>query len=398
MGMFRSLAGMVSVELTSADVPGMLTAINSIGITILHTRKKDDLTVVMEISRADYRRLRALIMKRGESLRILSRSGVYWTFKGLLKRPVLIFGMTFLFLLMMYAPSRIFFVRVEGCDTVPALLIVEQAEKCGIHFGSSRARVRSEKVKNDLLNAIPELQWAAVNTSGCVATISVREKTPAAEAKPNYGVSSIIAVRDGIVTDCTATKGNLLCKTGQAVKAGEVLISGYTDCGLQIRATRADGEVYAQTQRQMTAVLPAGMEQKGEVQKVEQKYSLLFGKKRINFYKGSGISDTSCDKMYTQYFLTLPGGFRLPVALTVETLVFHDKMTVCAEQDAVLEDMGRYCERYLLDQMISGSIISRKRTVEASDEVYVLYEEYTCQEMIGRVKNEESIGGNGKGN
>ncbi len=306
--------------------------------------------------------------------------------------------MTFLFGLMLYTPSRIFFVRVEGCDAVPALLIVEQAEKCGIHFGSSRARVRSEKVKNDLLNAIPELQWAAVNTSGCVATISIREKTTAAETKPNHGVSSIIAVRDGIVTDCTATKGNLLCKTGQAVKAGEVLISGYTDCGLQIRATRADGEVYAQTQRQMTALLPAGLEQKGEVQKVQQKYSLLFGKKRINFYKGSGISDTSCDKMYTQYFLTLPGGFQLPVALTVETLVFYDKMTVCAEQDAVLEDMGHYCEQYLLDQMISGSIISKKRTMEASDEVYVLYEEYTCQEMIGRVKNEEIIGGNGKGN
>ncbi len=84
MGMFRSLAGTVLVELTSADVPGMLTSINSIGITMLHTRKKDDLTVMMEISRADYRRLRALIIKRGESLRILRRSGVYWTFKRLL--------------------------------------------------------------------------------------------------------------------------------------------------------------------------------------------------------------------------------------------------------------------------------------------------------------------------
>ena len=37
--------------------------------------------------------------------------------------------------------------------------------------------IRSEKVKNSLLQRIPQLQWAGINTDGCVAVISVREKT-----------------------------------------------------------------------------------------------------------------------------------------------------------------------------------------------------------------------------
>lgn len=32
-------------------------------------------------------------------------------------------------------------------------------------------------MKNALLSAIPELQWAGVNTYGCRAVISVRERT-----------------------------------------------------------------------------------------------------------------------------------------------------------------------------------------------------------------------------
>jgi hypothetical protein len=48
------------------------------------------------------------------------------------------------------------------------------------------------------------------------------------------------------------------------------------------------------------------------------RYSILLGKKRINFYKGSGIYDGSCVKMVSQYHLTLPGDYVLPVTVVKE--------------------------------------------------------------------------------
>ncbi len=396
MGLFRSIAGTVLVELTSADVSGMLSAINRAGITVLNIRKTGDLSVAMVIGRTDFRTLRALIAKRGEKLCVRKRSGFYWSFKRLLQRPVLVTGMVALLALMIYLPSRVFFVRVDGNMAVPARMILEQAQACGIRFGASRAKVRSEKVKNDLLNAIPELQWAAVNTTGCVATISVREKTVSSEPEEVTGVSSIVAVRDGVITECTVTKGNPLCKVGQAVKAGEVLVSGYTDCGLSIRATRATGEVFAQTQRRVSVVSPLDFTQRGDVRRVVKKYGVLFGKKRINFNKDSGISDTSCDKMYSQYYLTLPGGFVLPVALTVETITYYDQSAVPTDQDALLLEMERCAEKYVLGQMISGVILQKEQTLETDERICTLYEDYTCQEMIGRVRDEEIIDRHGK--
>ncbi len=398
MGVIRSIVGIVHVELTSADVPGMLTAIHRENIEVLHIHHVNDLTVTMVIGRQHFRRLRALLDRRGETIVIVRRRGLYWTGKRLLKRPVLLVGIAIFGALMCYLPSRIFFVRVEGNKSVPSRLILEQAENCGISIFASRRGVRSEKVKNDLLNAIPELQWAAVNTSGCVATITVRERTATAKPEESSGVSSIVAARDGVITECTVTKGNPLCKIGQAVKAGEVLVSGYTDCGLHIRATKATGEVFAQTQREISVILPLDFTRRGTVSRVEKKYALVFGKKRINFYKDSGISDTSCDKMYAQYILTLPGGFALPLAVTVETLTYYDDAALPTDHDALLVDMERYAEQYVLEQMISGVILQRDQTVAADENICTLHEVYTCQEMIGRVRNEEMIGSHGEDN
>ena len=92
----------------------------------------------------------------------------------MLFRPVLLAGLGILFLLAMYLPSRVLFIRVEGNMQIPDRQILAAAEECGIRFGASRREVRSEKVKNALLSSVPQLQWAGVNTAGCVATISVR--------------------------------------------------------------------------------------------------------------------------------------------------------------------------------------------------------------------------------
>ena len=71
-----------------------------------------------------------------------------------------------------------------------------------------------------------------------------------------FGGEQHCGSRDGFIVSATVTRGNFLCRVGQSVKAGQVLISGYTDCGICIQATRAEGEIYAQTSRDFAAVTP----------------------------------------------------------------------------------------------------------------------------------------------
>lgn len=394
--MWRSLAGMVDVELTSADTAAALDEISGRGITVSSVRESGDLTVRFLIHRADLQNLERLAKKRGYRLCLRERKGIYWSTRSLLHRPVLIIGMLILLSAALSIPSRVWFVQVDGNESVPEKLILEAAEESGIRFGASRRTVRSEKVKNELLSALPQLKWAGVNTYGCVAVISVRERSIPQEEGGQNQVCSIVAARDGIIQSCTATKGNLLCAAGQAVKRGEVLISGYTDCGLTICAAQAQGEIMAQTQRDLEAVLPSKYRFRGRERSKTVNFSLIIGKKRINFYKGSGIWDATCGKMYQEYHLILPGGFELPVTLVKEVQTSCELSERVQEQRIAEKQLCGFTEDYLRQTMVAGEIINADCMVTHEDGVSILTGEYSCVEMIGRVRYEKIGDYNGK--
>ena len=396
MSLLRILFGKAEIKLTCADTASFLSAIALEDIHLSLIRQSDEVTLYARVINADYLRLKHIAEKMGASVKVTSMFGLYLPIKRILKRPALLSGILLLLIAVMWLPSRVLFLRVEGNYAIPDRLILEKASICGISFGVSRREVRSEKMKNLLLAEIPQLEWAGINTYGCRAVISVKERPQENISQEQLGVSSIVAARDGIIRSCTATNGNALCKVGQAVKAGEVLISGYTDCGMMIRATKAEGEVRAETKHNVTIMVPTDYEQKNVPVKVCRKYSLLFGKKRINLYKGSGISDSTCDRMYSEYCVTLPGGFRLPLSVAIEKINVYDTEIVETSVEDCEMFAADYAEQYLTKRMVSGDILKRTLHTEQLDDAICLHGIYVCTEMIGRVQCEEIIGNYGK--
>lgn len=396
MEFWHSLNGMILFRITSADVAGALTVLNNNGIELFQTFSRNDLTVEVMIRRQDQKRLRKILERRGDSIESVKVRGMYWRGKRMLKRPVFLGGIVALVILSCVIPSRIWFFKVEGNQTISDKMILEYAANCGIAFGASRREVRSEKMKNALLEALPQLQWAGVNTSGCVATISVREREIGKQPEEVHGVSSIVAACDGLIQSCTVIKGNAVCAVGQAVKAGQMLISGYTDCGLSIQACRAEGEVFAQTEHAISVVALSEYSQKISKNKETRKYSLLIGKKRINLYKDSGILESTCDKMVLENCLTLPGGFVLPVTLITEVWSYNDESVTAVDPDQLEEQLKTFASAYLNSQMIAGRILSADETVIPEDGFVCLEGKYACHEMIGRVQKEEILKPDGK--
>ena len=391
MDLWHSLNGMVTIQITSADAAGMLSALYRRGIPMENVQFVDELTLRFEVKRQHRSAVVRYVEKRGDEWKILSHKGIFWQLQGLVKRPVLVSGLLVFLLLTVFLPTRIYFFRVEGNFAVPEKYILELASQCGIRFGAERHQVRSEKVKNALLSAIPQLEWVGINTSGCVATISVRERQSGEEVQSPQGVSSIVAIRDGVVQEVTVTGGSAACKPGQAVRTGQVLISGYTDCGLSIRAERAKGEIYATTNRRLAFLMPETGIQRGQSVSKEQKYALIIGKKRINFYQDSGNLDTSCVKMYEENYVTLPGGFQLPIAIITETWLDYELSTHTATTEEGSQILSKLAQAYLCGQMVAGRILSKEEIFSQQDGVLWLDGEYSCFEMIGRERNEEII-------
>ena len=394
MTIWNFLAGTVEVEMTAAEPERALSTISQSGIALFGVRHEKELVCSFTIRRSDYARLAALCQKDGQSLAIVRKRGIFDSLAALRMRKMLIVGMGTLLFSAFFLPTRILFVRVEGNSRIPENRIIRAAEDSGICFGASRKNVRSEKVKNALLDAVPQLQWAGVNTSGCTAVISVRERAVSREEPESSGVSSIVADRDGYILSCTVTQGTAQVQPGQSVQNGQTLISGYTECGICIQATQAKGEIIAQTHRELTALAPVSCLQRTGSTGISRRLSLLLGKKRIFFWKGSGISDAGCGRMYKQYDLTLPGGFRLPVALCVDTYKHFDLENYASEASS----LEAFAPRYLKSQMVAGQIQSGTQAVVRSGDVLLLRGSYVCTESIGKVKPEQIGETNGKTN
>ena len=379
--------GLIRVEITSADPTQLLHRLNCAQIELYDVVSTSDITVEITFRRKQLTQAKKILRIDDAHIKTKNTQGLYWGGKRILARPIFLTIFLLLILLTIYLPRRILFVEVDGNNILPDQLILEKAAACGIRFGITRKAVRSEKMKN----TIPELEWAGINTNGCIATISVKEKIPTSENQENFScVKSIVASRDGVILFCSVSKGNLLCKPGQAVKAGQTLVSGYTDCGIKIQATQAEAEIFAQTYRTLQTVSLTSSTKRGVCTGQKTKYSLLVGKKLINFYKDSGIYDATCAKIYEQNYITLPGGFALPVALITETWTYYETEAVACKADEF--SWTHYAaEEYLLDQMVAGEIVSTDTSMQITGDLCLLQGRYICVEMIGQIKNEETI-------
>ena len=79
MNLWNSLAGMVEVELTSADPEGTLAAAAEKNIAVFSVTRKEALVMHLRVFRRDLPALRKLCEKRGDRLLVRRTLGIYWT-------------------------------------------------------------------------------------------------------------------------------------------------------------------------------------------------------------------------------------------------------------------------------------------------------------------------------
>ena len=377
------------VELLTPDLAQVLALASKRNMDLYELEQQDGIVHRMKIRPGDLGTLGEICRKTGSNYRLLRQASHLRILKNACDRPVLILGILFLVVLTWLLPRRVLFLQVECNGKIPISRILEAAEKSGLSFGVSTREVRSERVKNSLLELLPQLQWAGVNLRGAVAVIQVRERESSSSPEEETGVGHIVAARDGVITQCTAYRGNLLCSPGQAVTEGQLLISGFTDTGLVIRAEQAGGEVFALTKRNLELILPREMEGKCPEREEYHRISLRIGKKRINLWKNSGISSTICDRMYKEYYVTLPGGFTLPGALVVETFQPFSVSPAQIPEEIAGMLLEEFAEGYLRQLMNAGTIQDSSLRLRFSDQAAYLAGEYHCMEMIGKMQRLE---------
>ena len=379
------LQGTVTLRITGVCPEEFLMRLVRCDVRFRDYRKVDELTATLVIPAEKISTARAAAKKTMCQIEVARVSGLIPGVRAMGLRILMPIWLVLLTLGVFWLQGHMLFFEIEGNDTLPDRVILEALEQCGVGFFTPQDQIDLNLLKNQMISRLPRLSFLTVNHRGPVARVVVREREEKPILKESVAPANILASKDGLITSVTATGGAAMIRPGDFVTKGQLMISGVTNLDKTLMVSRAEGEVYARTWNALDAVTADELTYKQRTGRETRVFAVTFGKKKINFYKSSGISYGNYDKMTTEKPLTLPGGYTLPVCLTIT--VFRE-YTVCQaplEQDkaqALLEDCTR---QQLLGSMTAGTIQSLSVRLRPETGKYLLTGTAECQEEIGTV-------------
>ena len=378
------LCGCVRVRITAASPQWLLKKLAARRLAFRILGRQDAFTMELLVRLRDLPAVCTAAERHGAELRVLEQCGAPAIFGGLRKRPLLVVLLLAAAVSAVVIPKFVFFYEVSGNETVPSEQILRELRELGVGFGTYGPDIRPQELKNRMLLRIGKLQWLTVQQNGMCARVVVRErpeKEPVADRKTPVNV---VASRAGIITEVHAEAGNCLCRVGQAVLPGQLLISAYTDYGYKTKATAALGEIYAETVRRTVCVTPSTVIYKQDMHRTGRRVSLLIGRHRI-VLSGAPEPSTNAEKQTKTWYLILPGGFSLPLGIEIERISEYDTR----EEDLTAEQAAARCrdqaEQAATHDMIAGVILSEQQSIVCSGGVYRRTSALSCREMIARM-------------
>ena len=316
---------------------------------------------------------------------VLERGGFSAVFGGLRKRPALLFLLAAAIAAAIVVPKFVFFYAVEGNETVSSAQILRELRELGVGFGTYGPSIKPQELKNQMLLRIPKLQWLTVQQSGMCARVVVRERPDKEPVLDRKTPTDVIASRAGVLTRVEAVAGNCLCVPGQAVAGGELLVSAYTDFGFKTQVTAARAEIYAETVRQAVCVLPETETVKDVRAAAHYAVSLLVGRRRISLF-GADEPEGFYEKETKIRYMTLPGGFSLPLGIAITRICEYDTREETLRAQDAEDRLLELVQADAMRDMIAGSIRDASVRTEQSGGCIRLHASLRCEEMIARMR------------
>ena len=192
---------------------------------------------------------------------IIEYRGLPRLLKAMALRKGLIVG-TFLSLtLIILSGLFVWDVQVSGNVTLTEGDVIEELRACGFGVGSYLTNLRVREIENRVLIASEHIGWISINIDGTVAHVQIieqiAENAVGDENLTSMKPANLIAMCDGQIEYLELYRGNAVVTTGQAVKKGELLVSGlYDSLTGGIRFTRAAGRVMARTEHTIRVEIP----------------------------------------------------------------------------------------------------------------------------------------------
>lgn len=375
----RWFPGWVRAEAEGGYPERLLNEVTATQLTVWDVRRKGEGMRFSCFAR-DYRSLRPIARKACVRLRVRRKHGLpFWCYRYR-RRKGLLMGLALYMLVLAWLSPRIWVIEVTGNTSTSTQAILDAARQRGVMIGGRMDRVDVKGLQIGGNQDMPTISFISVNPSHSIARIQVTEREQSPPPLDLSQPSDVIALRDGRILRIEAYSGKKLVMEGEAVTAGTRLITGRVETELGEKLYRSYGEVWAETQRQITISIPLRYEYTVPTGEVICRPTITFFYWEIPLYSKTPLHVQTQQYQAVHQWkvgkVTLPVGvtntYLMPVKTVAATRTEEQAQALAEEQLAQREAV-----LFLPD---SYREVSRQGGVE--NDAYVLRVSYVCRENI----------------
>ncbi|MEG1559305.1 MAG: sporulation protein YqfD [Clostridia bacterium] len=243
--MWNYFSGYVIIKVEGRRTEVFINAAGHLKIELSSINRINANAILCRIHPHDFKKLRPIAKRTGCRIRVVKKTGLPFFVYSLRFRLALVICSAVAILAIIFASRFIFRVDISGCDKIN----VESIKSALVDIGCGVFSLKSSIMPIDTGKALMELDkriaWAGVSIDGVILRVEIVEAKEPPDIVDTSGTGDIIAGIDGIITYVEALSGRAVVKVGDAVKKGDVLISGTIGTEETSLYTRARGTVKA---------------------------------------------------------------------------------------------------------------------------------------------------------
>lgn len=374
---FHFLCGYVSFFTVGEFPERLLNIFSKCGVTVWEINRKDN-KIWGKMTVRDYKKMLTLRQKSRVRTQIIGKFGLPFIVRKYKHRIGFVTGLAIFFVTLHILSCFVWNIRVSGNNKVSAEEIISVCASLGIKEGIKRNAVDTNVLPSKIMLCLDELSWVSLNVEGCILTVNVAERDSV--QMPSRMPCNLVAKSDGIIDKFLINNGKTLVKRGQAVKAGELLVSGIVpNADGSSRFVEATGTVTAITNREISYLADFIQTQTVAVAKPKQKTVMTFFGFNIPLYLGEekGIFETTLRKKQFEF-----GKVYLPIKFTTKTFVRVEDRAFEVDVTTATDIAKKWIENREAEEFKDAEIMERSENVVVEEGGVRVTAKYKCKENI----------------
>ena len=376
--LFRWLLGYVQFSFTGGFAEKFINDCRSKNIYIKNIIKTEH-GISAQISPKGYFQLHKIAYACGGRVRVTKKKGLPFLLMPLKNRWGIFCGALAAVMLVSFLSGFIWNITVIGDSRLTDAQIIDYLAQNGFKVGARWAEVDKENLEFGVMADFDDIAWISINKLGCLAQVEINETV---EKPPivSEDITNVKAKKDGVIVHITALGGWQTAQEGDAVSAGDLLISGVNESEVDERNhyAHAHGTALAKTNHRIEINVSRRQREKHYSHKRNYKYLYFFGLKLPLFVvREKGDADIS-----TENECFVLNGFRLPIGKITQCYDYYTVDEILLGDDELQTLAYQELERRKAQELAGCEILNENIGTQTGENSCLITADYILLEDI----------------